>query len=67
MNPLSTTVGQTDFPSMEQVRKNLPIEWYRCPINRHKLRELTQTSDRQGYFQALGHIGILCLSLAQSR
>jgi len=62
MNPLSTTVAQTEFPPMSEVRKHLWIDWYRCPIDRKKLKVLAQSNDAQGFFHALGHLGIWCLT-----
>jgi len=58
MNPLSTSVAEADFPPMSEVRKNLWIDWYRCPIDRKKLKVLAQSSDAQGFFLAIGHLAI---------
>ena len=44
---------------LAEVRKDLRVQWYRCPIERSKLRELSKRSDLQGWFQAGGHILLL--------
>lgn len=43
---------------MTEVRKELQIRWYRCPIDTAELRILTKPSDWRGYFQAIGHLAI---------
>ena len=51
----------TEYKPLKDVRKELRIKWYRCPIERETLLELTQRSDLRGHFQASGHIGLwLC-------
>jgi fatty acid desaturase len=35
------------------------VSWYRCPIERSKLRELSQRSDLKGWIQAGGHLLLL--------
>jgi fatty acid desaturase len=45
---------------LEQVRRELEVRWYRCPIEPQKLRALTRRSDLQGFFQTLGHVALLC-------
>jgi fatty acid desaturase len=50
----------TEYESLEQVRKGLAIDWYRCPIDRAELRELLVRSDLQGWFQAAGHLLLFC-------
>ena len=41
---------------LQKVRNNFRVEWYRCPIDHSKLRQLMQPSDLQGWFQAGGHL-----------
>ena len=48
-------MGATYQP-LAEVRKNLRVGWYRCPIEHAKLRELSKRSDLQGWFQAGGHL-----------
>ena len=45
-----------DYQPLTEVRKNLRVDWYRCPVERAKLRELSKRSDLQGWFQAGGHL-----------
>lgn len=47
-----------DFPPLDEVRENLRVKWYRCPIDPGRLRELMKRSDLQGAFQTLGHLGL---------
>ncbi|MBT3602910.1 MAG: fatty acid desaturase [Candidatus Latescibacteria bacterium] len=44
------------YQPLAEVRKNLRVEWYRCPIEHAKLRELSKRSNLQGLFQAGGHL-----------
>ena len=46
------------YEPLRRVRKDLRVEWYRCPIEHAKLRELMRPSDLQGWIQAGGHLGI---------
>lgn len=46
------------FPPLEEVRQNLRVRWYRCPIEPARLRHLMQRSDLQGALQTLGHLGL---------
>ena len=45
-----------NYPPLSDVRKNLRVEWYRCPIDPTRLRELSKRSDFQGWFQTAGHL-----------
>lgn len=45
-------------PSHSEVCKTLNVVWYRCPIPGDRLRELSRRSDRQGLFQAVGHLAL---------
>ncbi len=40
------------------------ISWYRVPVPRDKLRELTERSDWKGLLQTVGYLGLLALSAA---
>ncbi|MBT5875981.1 MAG: fatty acid desaturase, partial [Candidatus Latescibacteria bacterium] len=44
------------YPPLAEVRKNLRVEWYRCPIKHANLRELSKRSNMQGWFQTGGHL-----------
>ena len=50
------------YAPLTDVRKTLRVNWYRCPIEGAKLRELSQRSDRQGWFQAGGHLALFALT-----
>ena len=47
---------------MSEIRKELRIKWYRCPIDPSVLRELSKPSDLQGFKMALGHLGLWLLT-----
>lgn len=47
-----------NYQPLADVRKNLRVEWYRCPIDHAKLRTLSKRSDLQGWFQAGGHFAL---------
>ena len=46
------------YRPLAEVRKTLRVEWYRSPIEREQLRELSKRSNLQGWFQAGGHLAI---------
>ncbi len=50
------------YPPLAEVRKDLRVEWYRCPIEGAKLRELSRRSDLQGLYQAGGHLALFLLT-----
>ena len=56
------TPHELDFPSLEEVRRDLKVRWYRCPIDPARLRELMKRSDLQGAFQTLGHLGLFTVT-----
>lgn len=47
-----------NYPPLSEVRKTLQLKWYRCPIDRQRLRELSQRSDASAWFQAGGHFAL---------
>ena len=49
---------EANWPLLAEVRKNLRVDWYRCPIDHAKLRRLSRRSDLQGWFQAGGHLAL---------
>ena len=51
---------------MSEIRKELRIKWYRCPIDPTVLRELSKPSDFQGFRMALGHLWLWLLTGAVS-
>jgi fatty acid desaturase len=52
----------TSYPPLADVRKSLRVDWYRCPIEPARLRELSRRSDLQGWFQAGGHLALFALT-----
>ncbi len=50
------------YPPLSEVRKNLRIKWYRCPIETSRLHELLQRSDRKAWVQAGGHLTLWLLT-----
>lgn len=59
---LPQQVAPSERPSyyapMREVRKALRVKWYRTPIRKQRLWELMERSDRKGFTQTLGHIGV---------
>ena len=50
------------YQPLADVRKSLRVEWYRSPIPGVRLREFSRRSDRQGWFQAGGHLALFILT-----
>ena len=48
----------TTYEPLADVRKELKVKWIRPKVDLAKLQELSQRKDAQGWFQALGHLGI---------
>ena len=48
----------TKYEPLSDVRKELKVKWVRPKIDVARLQELNQRKDAQGWFQALGHLGI---------
>ena len=46
------------YEPMRKVRKALRVKWYRTPIEKQRMWELMERSDRKGFTQTLGHIGV---------
>jgi fatty acid desaturase len=53
-------MAETHEP-LQEVRKSLQIPWYRCPIDRAVLKELTTRSDPRGAAQAAGFVLLLAI------
>ena len=47
---------------LSQIRKELKIKWYRCPIEPMKLRKLSKPRDSKGFAMALGHLALWSLT-----
>ena len=50
------------YQPLSEVRKTLRVDWYRCPIEHTKLRELSKRSDLQGWYQAGGHLALFAIT-----
>jgi fatty acid desaturase len=46
------------YPPLSEVRQTLRVKWYRSPIDHKRLRELSTRSDKKGWIQAGGHVGL---------
>eukprot|EP01052_Picozoa_sp_SAG31_P031877 SAG31_NODE_3429_length_4284_cov_7.544086_3_plen_137_part_00 len=44
------------FPPLREVREKLKVKWYRCPMPKGALTQLSKRSDAQGLVQAGGHL-----------
>ena len=51
-----------DYEPLSEAKKNLRISWYRCPIDKDILRNLTLKNDWQGLIQAGGHFTLYLLT-----
>jgi len=49
----------TTYAPLSEVRKTFKVDWYRCPIDRNRLRELATRSDAKGLLQSVGHLALL--------
>ena len=58
VNPIAQKIQKYSFPSIDEVSKNLKINWYRCPIDKKIFKKLCQRSDLKGYFYSFGHLGL---------
>ncbi len=52
----------TTYRPLADVRKTLRVKWYRSRIDPSTLRTLSKRSDRQGWFQAGGHLAVWLLT-----
>ena len=50
------------YQPLAEVREALKVDWYRCPIEGARLRELSRRSDLRGWFQAGGHLALFALT-----
>ena len=47
---------------LSQIRRELKIKWYRCPIEPKELRKLSKPIDSKGLCMALGHLALWSLT-----
>ncbi len=50
------------YQELTEVRKTLRVDWYRSPTKPGLLREVSQRSDAQGWFQAGGHLALFIIT-----
>jgi len=50
------------YEPLSEVRDALNVQWYRSKMPPARFRELSRRSDRQGWIQAGGHLGLFCLT-----
>eukprot|EP01051_Picozoa_sp_SAG22_P011248 SAG22_NODE_1065_length_5752_cov_12.512294_2_plen_412_part_00 len=46
------------YPPLAEVRKTLKVKWYRCPLEKGVLGQLSRRSDAQGLWKAGGHLAL---------
>ncbi len=46
------------YRPLAEMRQDLRVKWYRCPIEHRVLRELSRRSDLKGFAQAGGHLAL---------
>ena len=56
---MTTELDAQTVSSLAQVRQQLRINWYRCPIDRAQLCALSCRSDVSGLLQVGGHLGLV--------
>ena len=47
---------------LSQIRRELKIKWYRCPIDPKELRKLSKPIDSKGLAMAIGHLALWSLT-----
>ncbi len=47
---------------LSEVRNTLKVQWYRSKMPPARFRELSRRSDRKGWVQAGGHLGLFCVT-----
>lgn len=63
MNPISASVtDEITNRRLSDIRSTLKIDWYRCPIDRDRLKTLSQRSNWLASFQTAGHLGLLLIT-----
>ena len=54
--------ADSQYRPLAEVRRDLRVKWYRCPIEGSVLRELSRRSDLKGFIQAGGHLAAFLTS-----
>ena len=47
------------YQPLSEARETLKVQWYRSPMPPERFRALSQSSDRQAWFQAGGHLALV--------
>jgi fatty acid desaturase len=47
------------WPPLAEVRRSMRVRWYRSPIDKPTLWQLMERSNRRGFRQSLGHLGLI--------
>ena len=47
------------WPPLIEVRRSMRVKWYRSPIDKPTLWKLMERSNRRGFQQSLGHLGLI--------
>ena len=55
-------VPASAYRPLAEVRKDLRVKWYRCPIEHEALRELSRRSNWQGFWLSGGHLALFALT-----
>lgn len=58
VNPVADRALNKKFPPMSEIKNHLKINWYRCPIDKKTLKNLSQRNDLQGFFYAIGNLSL---------
>ncbi len=53
------TTRPAQWPPLAEVRKSMRVKWYRSPIDKPTLWQLMERSNRRGFRQSLGHLGLI--------
>ena len=56
---MTIAAASRGWEPLSEVRKSLRIKWYRSPIDKPTLWALMERSDRKGFAQTLGHLGLV--------
>ena len=52
----------SSYQPLSEVRKTLKVKWYRTKVDRDVMKQLSERSDAQGWFQAGGHLALFLLT-----
>lgn len=58
--PPTTAPEKVDWRPLNEVRADLQVQWYRCPVGKGKLKALMTPNDGAGLVQTGGHLALWC-------